>query len=74
MEYLETWAGWQEEVRRYWFLSVGFLYRSTTTLPSLIDREVSRKAMEVDLSQVQVKVLFVMSMGWKVWDRVNCID
>ena len=59
------------EDRRYWFLSFGFLYKSTTTLPSFIDREVSRKAMEVDLSQVQVKVLFIMSMGWKVWDRVN---
>ena len=46
-----TWAGWHDEVKRYWFLSVGFMYRSTTTLPYCTDREVSRNAKELVLSR-----------------------
>ena len=68
--FVVTWAGWQDDVRRYWFLSVGFLYRSTTTLPSLMEREVSRNAMEVVLLQCQGSVLVVVSMEYEC---VPCI-
>ena len=49
-----TWAGWQELGRRYWFLSVGFLYKSTFIFPSLMLQDVSRNGSEVPVQQAQV--------------------
>ena len=68
---LVTCPGWQEEVNRYWFLSVGFLNRSTSTFPFLIERDVSKNAKEVDFSQVQVLMAASISVARTVCDKVN---
>jgi hypothetical protein len=38
--------GWHEEGKRYWFLLVSFLYKSTSILPFSMVREVSRKGID----------------------------
>ena len=49
-----TWAGWQLDGRRYWFLSVGFLYSVVLMLLPLTLQEVSRKGMELAGGQSQL--------------------
>ena len=44
-------GGWILLVKRYWFLSVGFLYRSTDIFPFMTVRLVSRNG--IDFSGVQ---------------------
>ena len=39
------WGGWKEESSRFWFLTVGFRYRSVTSFPSSRRNSVSRKLM-----------------------------
>ena len=69
-----TWAGWQEDVSKYWFLSVGFLYRSTIPLPSVIEREVSRKGKEEAPSHGQAGSFRCISEGSLVWASVNWME
>ena len=63
-----TWAGWQELVRRYWFLSVSFRYKSVPILPSIIWQEVSRNGK--DSAGLHPQVGF-NTFGGVVWDIIN---
>ena len=62
-------GGWQELVSRYWHLSVGFLYKSTTILLFTTDVDVSKNARNSDGLQSQDWV----SLGGVVWLIVNLI-
>ena len=43
--------GWQLEVNKYWFLSVGFQYKSVTIFPFFIWQEVFRYEIDCNLGQ-----------------------
>ena len=66
-----VWFGWHELGSRYWFLSVGFLYRSTEILLFFIDREVSRYGIDCCSRQEHLESL---ASPWiDVWDIVSLI-
>ena len=66
-----VWFGWHELGSRYWFLSVGFFYRSTEILLFFIDREVSRYGIDCCSRQEHLESL---ASPWiDVWDIVSLI-
>ena len=69
---LVTWVGWQELVSKYWFLSVGFLYRSIIILPSEIRQDVSKNASEFNRPHSQSGLMCSFMYG-RVWFIVNFI-